>query len=353
MDAQKQHILRIVVPLLGLLLALLPATAALAEWTQPPVQNPPGARYGHTMVAIGSNVFLFGGMVDQGGGQQAPQNDLWGFDRQELKWVQLTSTNTPSARSSHIACSWGGRMYMFGGVDGSNQVLGDLWSFEPVASAWEQLAVGQAGPPARKLHSGAMLAADGKLVIIGGMDGTGTPLSDVWVYDPFTDQWQQKTSYPGGGIYDFATSAYGNKVYIMGKDNNELGVYDVGADTWSSITVTPAPPARKGAGYTYFANKAWIIGGQDVVSGYALNDTWEYDFETGSWVQREDMPIPLVHLVATYLYIIPTRAHAQTADESFILAFGGRDDSGQPQGQTFFYTPPASYTVYLPLVMRR
>ncbi len=362
MDVQKRHILRIVILLLGMLLALLPATTALTQggdWEELFPDPAPAPRYGHTMVAMGSNIFLFGGMVQTGSSpsaaplSQVPQNDLWAFNSRELSWIELASTNTPSARFSHTANAWGGRMYMFGGVDSSNNALGDLWTYEHVASDWQQLAVGKPGPPARKLHSSAMIEADGKFVLIGGKDQNDNPLSDVWVYDPFTDAWQQKTSYPGGGLYDFATSVYGNKVYIMGKDNNQMGVYDVGADTWSNITVTPAPPARRGAGYTYFANKAWILGGQDVETGHALNDTWEYDFETGSWVQVADMPMPLIQLVATYLYIQPTRAHTLAADQSFLLVFGGKDQSGQPQGRTFRYTPPSDYRIYLPLIMRQ
>lgn len=327
-------------------------------WQQPPVQNPPPARYGHAMFAFGGNAYLFGGMVEQSGAApanapmaQIPANDMWVFDRLGLRWTEIASTNTPSPRSLMSATAQGSKMYLFGGVDTSNNVLGELWVYEARISGWEQLT---GGPPARKLHASVTLESYGEIVVLGGLDQNNTPLNDVWLYNIESDSWTQGPDYPGGNdLYDVPVVASGDRVHAFVKEE-DLWAFDRVALQWAEIAMpTPNPPLRRGAAYTSSGNKAWIIGGQEVASGNVLNDTWEYDFETGSWVQRENMPMSLMQLVATYVYIQPTRARTLTTDESFVLVFGGKDQSGQPQGTTLFFTPPSEHKIYLPLIMRQ
>ena len=80
---QKRPSLLALVALLLSLLTLSPwvsSERALAQGKWEELNIPgPSPRYGHSMVAMGSNAFLFAGLAETA--SQVPQNDLWAFNR--------------------------------------------------------------------------------------------------------------------------------------------------------------------------------------------------------------------------------------------------------------------------------
>ena len=105
--------------------------------------------------------------------------------------------NAPCARANHAACALGTRMYLFGGDDAADHVLGDLWMIDVGDGAespvWALCAADDEshGPCAR---SGASLVStpDGMLWLFGGDAGDGPDggrCNDLWLFDTVQNRW--------------------------------------------------------------------------------------------------------------------------------------------------------------------
>src|SRR5215216_3827659 len=102
------------------------------------------------------------------------------------QWVQLTPTNSPPARS-YLAMTYdpdSGKIMMFGGLDGTGY-LNDTWMFDGIT--WTQVSVSHSPPP----RAAAQMAYDSvshKVVLFGGYNGTNY-LGDTWLWDGTTSRW--------------------------------------------------------------------------------------------------------------------------------------------------------------------
>eukprot|EP00800_Vazella_pourtalesii_P008004 TRINITY_DN2127_c0_g1_i4.p1 TRINITY_DN2127_c0_g1~~TRINITY_DN2127_c0_g1_i4.p1 ORF type:complete len:635 (-),score=123.38 TRINITY_DN2127_c0_g1_i4:110-2014(-) len=89
---------------------------------------PPQRRYGHTMVAHGDSLYVFGGSADG-----TLPNELHKFDVESSSWEKIDpapGSQIPNGRLFHSAAIQGNRMYVFGGmIDSSPIRLSDLFSF--------------------------------------------------------------------------------------------------------------------------------------------------------------------------------------------------------------------------------
>ena len=75
----------------------------------------PYQRYGHTVCAHGSLVYLFGGRNDE-----FPCNIVYVFDTKTWSWSKpITSGNIPPERDGHSACIINNHLYIFGGYEES------------------------------------------------------------------------------------------------------------------------------------------------------------------------------------------------------------------------------------------
>uniref|UniRef100_A0A7M5V676 BTB domain-containing protein n=1 Tax=Clytia hemisphaerica TaxID=252671 RepID=A0A7M5V676_9CNID len=96
-------------------------TEHLLKGTHPP----PSRRYGHTMVAHDTHVYVFGGVADN----NLP-NDLFWYDLDTKTWDVITTTgDIPSGRLFHHADIIDNKMYIFGGTIDNNVRSGELYYF--------------------------------------------------------------------------------------------------------------------------------------------------------------------------------------------------------------------------------
>jgi len=80
-----------------------------------------GCRY-HASVLYKNEVYLFGGQQ----GSQVFLNDLWVLNAETQTWKELTLPNGPGPRCGHSASIVGNKMYVFGGV--ANKVTNkEMW----------------------------------------------------------------------------------------------------------------------------------------------------------------------------------------------------------------------------------
>ena len=182
---------------LALLLALASpwAWANGGQWQDKNPANSPGPRFGHSMVTIDNDIYLFGGRVETSPGQYVVQNDLWGY-QSETDWVEIIAPDPPPARYNHGAAESDGKMYIFGGMDDQGNTLNDLWEFQ-MGMEWEEI-IAPDPPPDRAYHSMATLP-DGKVAVLGGLtkaNGTYTARQDLYIYDPAANTWTRGADAP-------------------------------------------------------------------------------------------------------------------------------------------------------------
>ena len=118
-------------------------------------------------------VLLFGGVAVQGPGALS---DTWSFDG--VAWTKLADDG-PSPRKGAMMAPLAGRVVLFGGMDASGTALSDTWEFD---GAWHMSSA--TGPSARAFGSMATL---GNTVVLLGGTASGIPandaLDDMWTFD--------------------------------------------------------------------------------------------------------------------------------------------------------------------------
>ena len=98
-----------------------------------------------------------------------------------MSWTNLSdaaSGTPPSARRLHGFKSAGSKLYVHGGVDAQNNLLSDLYAFDPIAVAWMDLSDAGSGIPPTARDSHGFTSAGGELYVHGGYGLTSSGYYD-------------------------------------------------------------------------------------------------------------------------------------------------------------------------------
>ena len=133
---------------------------------------------------------------------------------------------------------------------------------------------------------------------------------DFWEYDFSTDQWTEKTDFPGENINDATSFVANGKGYVVGgyyndpnkendyphTDSKQFWEYDPLADQWSRKTDFPGA-ARSHAASITFNGKVYLGGGAWSFYRYAADDYWIYDPVADRWTEKANFTeqLPLHH----------------------------------------------------------
>lgn len=130
-----------------------------------------------------------------------------------------------------------------------------------------------------------------------GVDTSETVLKDLWQYDPVADTWTQKADLPGPARRNAVGFAIGSKGYVgLGIDNdeattgvklNDLWEYDPQTNSWLQKANFPG---AGGLGLYYATafvidSKGYVCGGKVGPSAY-VNELWEYKPTLNQWTLR-------------------------------------------------------------------
>lgn len=197
----------------------------------------------------------------------------------------------PTASAAGTFDAADGYVVMFGGLGVSNTVYGTTWAFSH--GNWSQLSVvGGISPPARFQAQIAYDAADGYVVLFGGCADPAchTLLDDTWTFahDRWTDISANQTVSPPardrGGMVDDTADGY---VLLFGGEQpnrsallNDTWTFHAGH--WNPAVATPvAPSPRSGAAMVYDAAlNETVLFGGNTATG-VRDDTWTY--RAGNW----------------------------------------------------------------------
>ncbi len=154
----------------------------------------------------------------------------------------LNKDTLPSAgRFQSVGFSIGNTGYLVGGwTQYPSVTVNEVWAYNPSTDAWTQKNSYPAGA-----SDGASFVINDSAYIIGGYIGGGTYSSTNYFYNATNDSWSSKSSFPGGavgGAFHFVINGLG---YVgAGKrgsanTSNTVYSYSSSSDNWTSVAAFP------------------------------------------------------------------------------------------------------------------
>ncbi|TAG00462.1 MAG: hypothetical protein EAZ30_13025 [Betaproteobacteria bacterium] len=203
----------------------------------------------------------------------------------------VAAPSLATARSNHTATQLtNGKLLVVGGQDGSNAPLSSVERYDPFANAW---SAGAALATARSDHT-ATLLDNGRVLVVGGRSASSTAaLNTAQLYDPTSNSWSNAGNLAAARSQHTATRLRSGKVLVIGGQHNanvlaSAEIYDPATNAWTSANslatarrLHTATAAAAGIGDDVF-----VIGGLDVGTNgvaFGLFSIERYSASTNSW----------------------------------------------------------------------
>jgi hypothetical protein len=107
-------------------------------------------------------------------------------------------------------------------------------------------------------------------------------------YDPETDTWvingEIQSIKESNGL--FSLVSIDNKIYVVGANYTDIGVYDIYTKQYTIIAKLPTP--RIGGGAIAVGNNIYITGGVSIDDGSTLDTLEMYDTTADKWIKKKD-----------------------------------------------------------------
>ncbi|CAN1839937.1 Kelch domain-containing protein 3 [Linum perenne] len=154
-------------------------------WISPTMRGDgPEAREGHSAAVVGKRIYIFGGCGQSSDtNNEVYYNDLYILNTETLVWKELSTMGQKlPPRAGHSTVAFGKNLFVFGGFADSQNLYNDLYMLDIESGMWTKvMAIGD-GPCAR--FSAACDSLDplkgGVLVFIGGCDKHLEALDDMY-----------------------------------------------------------------------------------------------------------------------------------------------------------------------------
>ncbi|GAA4840813.1 hypothetical protein GCM10023331_27270 [Algivirga pacifica] len=150
-------------------------------------------------------------------------------------------------------------------------------------------------------------------VIVNGLKETSSSTSFK-----IKQQWHSKAATPFSWGHPYTAFTYNNLGYILETNDKVFYRYNPSVDTWQREEVVFPGERGKHSLLVVKSNKLLKIGG--LVRGEPSHNFWEYNFDTNSWTQKENLPFSFTR--ATHfeynglLYILTNQGEVWTYNYS-------------------------------------
>ena len=240
--------------------------------------------------------------------------ETWSYDIRTNEWTQMHPAKTPMPLVYHGMTydSKQGVHVLFGGASVEHvSYTNETWTYDLGTDTWSNLTTADS-PPART--SGAMAFDEGAGVVVlfgGNVLDSGRPM-DTWTFDTATRTWTELETAERPPARDYSTvydRANGRIVAFSGPDQRwfawsqwlnynytEVWSLDVANATWTNRSGPGCPLSRTGFAMAYdeARGETVILGGQHPSYSYSLerwvytyeNLTWGFNLSTGKWAPR-------------------------------------------------------------------
>lgn len=227
---------------------------------------------------MGERIFVPGGKAADG----KPVNLLEVYSPRQNRWERLTSL--PAALSGYALAAYEGRLYLFGGWDGTSYSAA-VYSYDPASDRWE---VHTPLPSPRGFAAAALM--ENKIYVLGGFDGQQALRANL-AYFPGRDSsqaggsaqaspWEERAPLPEAR-YAMGATTLANLIYLAGgqsesKKAGELGPiqYQTLNDRWISFDRSPSAVGARAA-MVALDTRLHILGGQSGSTPEARHQTYQ------------------------------------------------------------------------------
>ena len=249
---------------------------------------------------LGDKIFAIGGETSEGLTAKVEVYsvglDQWGY-----------SAELPEALADIQAVAVGGIIYVPGGRKENGDLSDQLLAYDFINGNWQDLS-----PLPIPLSAYALVAFEGKVYLFGGWDGSNY-LNLVLRYDPTLDAWIEMAPMPTSRGFAGAAIS-GGRIHLIGGFNGKRSLIDhdvyfpdrEGETTSPWEKATPLATPRYALGVASLADIIYVVGGlgemSDLESVAYLphNDHWQV-FETPEGAVGAYLG---VQPVGSYLYLL-------------------------------------------------
>lgn len=215
------------------------------------------------------------------------RNDLWEYDPGTDSWMQRASLPAPGRRDA-VGIAIGNKGYVGTGIDAAESAFGnnlnDWWEYNPVTNTWTQKATYPGSASWNGIYFGCGFTVNGMGYIVGGKQGNSQYVSALWQYNPTTNSWLQRATFPGGTRYSMSAFTINGIAYAgLGTDENILQndwwQYNPATNVWTQKNNFPGTGRFAAAGFA-IGQYGYVVGGSD--GGYK-DELWQYDAAADNW----------------------------------------------------------------------
>jgi N-acetylneuraminic acid mutarotase len=212
---------------------------------------------------------------------------------QQDNWQQMQSLGIPATvRTRAVGFSIGSKGYV--GLGSANGDRKDFWEFDPATNTWTQ----RASYPGQGFRG-----AVGFSIGTNGYVGTGSndngSTADFWEFDPVANVWTKKADFPGGNRVDAVGFSLRSLGYVGTGSNadaqlgppgtlkNDFWEYNPATNTWTQKASFAGGPRIRATGIV-IGNKGYLgLGNSDNnLPSYGKDDFWQYDPTSDQWIQK-------------------------------------------------------------------
>lgn len=215
------------------------------------------------------------------------RTDFWEYDPGTDSWMQ--KANFPGVgRRDAVGIAIGNKGYVGTGIDASESIIGnnlnDWYEYNPVTNTWTMKATYPGSPSYGGIYFGCGFVIGNYGYVLGGKQSSSNYTNNLYRYDPSLNQWAIMTQFPNGTRYSMSAFAVNGKAYAgLGTDENILQTdwweYNPTTNSWTQKTSFPGSGRFAAMGFA-IGQKGYVVCGSD--GGYK-DELWQYDVASDSW----------------------------------------------------------------------
>lgn len=259
------------------------------------------SRYGAASFVIGDKAYVVGGY---NANERQYLRDCWCFDLDNNQWTKL-DTFPGEGRVYAFGFEANGKGYVGCGYRGDTQkYYNDVYEFDPTSNKWISVgAFANDTTSAMAMYGATAFSINGIGYVVGGYrQGQGT-LNEMWAFDPSQPdgaRWSEKPHITKKRYYAQAFVLNGKGYVIGGNSNNtfptDLYAYDPASNQWErKRSITNATDDDFDDEYQNIARQqacAFVIDNLGYITlgatGTTISTTWEYDPKSDLWSRKTD-----------------------------------------------------------------
>lgn len=248
----------------------------------------PSQRSNHAVCSFGNKIFMYGGR-----GSKGTLNHFWIFDCDNFQWVEIPpQKDSPPRLEGHTMVVYQGRIYVFGGETSfASADESPLWSYNIEERVWSKICFhGTVMEPGGRRQHTAVLYMD-IMCVYGGYQDLIGPIKEMWLFDFETRTWHfdvaaSNESAPDGR-YGHSAAVHDQSMWVCGgltglKPTSDVIVWNFELMNWIAVKTKSGPAELSGHSMSLMDGSMYVFGGTETF-GKTSGDVWTLSLSDPVW----------------------------------------------------------------------